>query len=174
LNWGVPQTEYVIKDAEGNFVYPSNDHWNDGYSIVDLTQGTPPFIVSLDDARYSGQQFTFTLTEGEIPLSPDGASANLSGSEQAATEGGTQSGADTDTDGVACTVTASSTVNQRSGPGTNFDASGTLAGGGSAGVDGQTTGADGFTWYRLVTGVWVRGDLVTATAECSTVPQVTP
>ena len=41
----------------------------------------------LDDARYAGQSFTFTLTEGEIPLPPDAAApANASGNGGAATE----------------------------------------------------------------------------------------
>jgi hypothetical protein len=156
LNWGVPQTEFAIRDGAGNFLFPSNDDWMDGYAIVDLSQGTPPFVVSLDDARYAGQLFTFTLAEGETPLLPDGASAAQSDAADTAT----------------CTVSASSDINQRGGPGTNFDVSGTLAGGSSAPVDGQTTGMDGFTWYRLTTGGWVRSDLVTATAACSSVPQV--
>lgn len=70
LNWHVTQTEFSILDAGGNHLYPRNDRWNDGYAVIDLAQGTPPFVVSLDDARYAGQTFTFTLAEGETPLSP--------------------------------------------------------------------------------------------------------
>lgn len=76
LNWNVTQAEFSILDAAGNRLYPSNDHWNDGYAIVDLSRGTPPLVVSLDDVRYAGQSFIFTLAEGEIPLSPDAASTN--------------------------------------------------------------------------------------------------
>jgi hypothetical protein len=174
LNWNVPQSEYAISDGAGYPVYPSNDDWTDGYAIVDLSQGTPPFTVSMDNAYNPGQPFTLTLAEGETPLSPDAAvPANTSGDASAGTDTETQSGSDAQADG-GCTVSASSNINQRSGPGTDFAVSGTLAGGSSASVDGQTTGADGFTWYRLTTGAWVRGDLVTATAGCSGVPQVTP
>lgn len=70
LNWSVAQTEFRIRDGAGNPLYPRNDYWTDGYAVVDLSQGTPPFVVSLDDARYAGQTFTFTLAEGETPLSP--------------------------------------------------------------------------------------------------------
>jgi hypothetical protein len=68
LNWGVPQSEFTIVDSTGARMYPSNDHWSAGYAVVDLSQGTPPFVVVMDDARYAGQPFTFTLAEGESPL----------------------------------------------------------------------------------------------------------
>lgn len=173
LNWGIPQAEFSIWDSEGDMLYSLNDDWNDGYAIVDLSQGTPPFIVSLDDARYAGQPYTLTLAEGETPLSPDAASANPSGNAEATPAGDTQSEVDTEAD-AACIVSAGSDINQRSGPGTNFDVSGTLAGGSSAVVDGQAAGADGFKWYRLSASVWVRGDLVTASEGCSAIPEVTP
>ncbi len=41
-------------------------------------------------------------------------------------------------------------------------------------ADGQTAAADGFTWYRLTTGEWVRADLVTAAAECASLGSVSP
>jgi hypothetical protein len=164
LHWGVPQKEFPVRDGANIPIFSLNDDWNDGYGIYDLSQGTPPFTVSLDNPILVGETFTFTLAEGETPLSPDGATTAGTSTN---TETETQSGADT-----ACTVSANSNVNQRSGPGTDFDVSGTLAGGSSAGVDGQTTGTDGFTWYRLTTGAWVRGDLVTAGAGCSEVPEV--
>jgi hypothetical protein len=173
LNWGAPQMDYYIEDSTGTFIYSSNDSWTDGYAIVDLSQGTPPFVVEIGfDPRSTGHPYTFTLAEGETPLSPDEATAaNTAGSGDTSTEAETQSGAATDS---ACTVSASSDINQRSGPGTNFEVSGTLAGGANASVDGQTTGADGFRWYRLTTGGWVRGDLVTATGGCSNVAEAAP
>jgi hypothetical protein len=173
LNWGVPQTEFYIQDSAGLLLDTRNEHWTDGYGIFDLSEGTPPFILLMDAKRYSGQSYTFTLAEGESPLSPNAATtASTSANTQVATEGGTQSGADTDTDGVACTVTASSTVNQRSGPGTSFAIAGTLAGGTSAAVEGQATGADGFVWWRLGEGIWVRSDVVNAAGNCESVPIV--
>ncbi|MBC7814120.1 MAG: SH3 domain-containing protein, partial [Burkholderiales bacterium] len=74
----------------------------------------------------------------------------------------------------SCSVSAISDVNQRSGAGTNFSVAGTLAGGSSADVDGQTVGADGLIWYRLTTGSWVRSDVVTAETACSQVAVVMP
>jgi hypothetical protein len=166
FSWGITQTEFPIRDSEDMTVYPSNNQWNDGYAIVDMSQGTPPYVVSLDDARYAGQTITFTLTEGETPLPPDGAaSTNTSEGSETSRESQSETG---------CTVSASSTINQRSGPGTNFDVSGSLTGGSSVAVEGQTTGADGSTWYRLTTGAWVRSDLVTASAACADVPEAAP
>lgn len=79
-----------------------------------------------------------------------------------------------DTATVACSVRSSTNANQRSGPGTNFDRAGTLAGGVSAAVDGQATGADGFVWWRLGEGVWVRSDVVDEAGDCESVPIVQP
>jgi hypothetical protein len=169
LHWGIPQTEFTVFDSTGRLLFPINDDWTDGFAIVDLSQGTPPFVVSLDDARYAGKTITFTLAEGETPLLPGEAAA--AGSSGGSAPAATQSQMDTQSSTGGCTVSAGSSINQRSGPGTNFDVAGTLAG--SANADGQTTGADGFTWYRLTTGGWVRGDLVTASAECAGLPEVT-
>ncbi len=75
------------------------------------------------------------------------------------------------TDG--CMVTAgSSDINIRSGAGTDMTPSGVLRSGTSAAVDGQTTGSDGQTWYRLSAGGWVRADIVTANSACGSLPTV--
>jgi hypothetical protein len=50
--------------------------------------------------------------------------------------------------------------------------SGVLRSGSSAAVDGQTTGSDGQTWYRLSAGGWVRADIVTANTACGSLPTV--
>ena len=71
-----------------------------------------------------------------------------------------------------CSVSSGSNANQRSGPGTNFGIAGTLAAGTSANVDGQATGADGFVWWRLGDGIWVRSDVVNASGNCEGVPLV--
>lgn len=73
---------------------------------------------------------------------------------------------------VVCTVTAGSTSNLRSGPGTNFAVAGTLAGGESAGVIGQAVGAGGFVWWQLEGGAWVRSDVVSEDGDCESAPQV--
>lgn len=103
-----------------------------------------------------------TTVAGE--LSQDGASGE-SPDTQATPEA---SGPDS-----ACTVTPANNANLRGGPGTNFDRAGALSAGQAVTADGQTQAADGFTWYRLTDGGWVRGDLVSATAGCASIPQVT-
>lgn len=57
----------------------------------------------------------------------------------------------------------------RSGAGTDFDQVGSLAQGDSMAVIGQTTDANGFTWYQIEQG-WVRGDVVTLAGNCASVP----
>lgn len=78
------------------------------------------------------------------------------------------------TSDAACTVSTGTNANQRSGPGTNFDLAGTLAAGISAAVDGQATGTDGFVWWRLGEGVWVRSDVVDEAGDCENMPIVQP
>jgi|GEM_PF-188518 len=72
-----------------------------------------------------------------------------------------------------CMVTAGSQdINIRAGAGTDTSPSGVLRGGTSAAVDGQATGSDGQTWYRLSAGGWVRADVVTANSACGSLPTV--
>jgi hypothetical protein len=86
----------------------------------------------------------------------------------------TQAGAESSEAPAACAISAGGTVNQRSGPGTTYERAGTLAGGTSAPVIGQATGADGFVWWQLGEGVWVRSDVVNQTGTCDSVPVVAP
>ena len=74
----------------------------------------------------------------------------------------------------ACVVVAPGAVNLRSGPGTDFESPGKLAAGQGAIVTGQTTGADGFVWWQVPPGLWVRSDVVRTTGGCDGVPVVTP
>ncbi len=69
-----------------------------------------------------------------------------------------------------CVVTAINNVNQRSGPGTNFDRAGTLAAGSSSTAVGQAQGSDGQTWWELEDGTWVREDTVTEQGACDALP----
>lgn len=69
-----------------------------------------------------------------------------------------------------CEVTASSNVNQRTGPGTNFSVAGQLTAGRVYQATGQAQGSDGFTWYQLETGAFVREDVVTESGACSSLP----
>ncbi|NDJ60635.1 MAG: hypothetical protein GYB67_05885, partial [Chloroflexi bacterium] len=74
---------------------------------------------------------------------------------------------------VTCVVTANANVNVRSGPGTNNAVARTLGAGENATVDGQANGADGFVWWRLADGGWVRSDTVAEDANCEQTPVVT-
>ncbi len=81
--------------------------------------------------------------------------------------------------GGTCTLTARwSEANVRAGPGTSFAITGKLAFGQTVSADGWATGAEGFTWWRLVGGGWARGDIFLdpanpqVPAECAALPPV--
>ncbi|MBZ0293212.1 MAG: hypothetical protein K8L99_11660 [Anaerolineae bacterium] len=74
------------------------------------------------------------------------------------------------TDG--CSVTSlSGNVNLRTGPGTNYDIAGTLAGQAMT-VAGQAQGSDGFIWWNLDDGSWVRSDIAAEEGACDSVATV--
>ncbi len=81
---------------------------------------------------------------------------------------GTESAAD-------CTVQPAHTfnINIRNGAGLKFKIIGILNRGKSAAVDGKAVDTDGFTWYRLKTGGYVRSDVVKATDSCANLSTVT-
>ncbi len=79
-----------------------------------------------------------------------------------------------DTGTSDCMVSTGTSANQRSGPGTGFALAGTLTSGVSAPVLGQSTGTDGYIWWKLGENMWVRSDVVTATGDCEGVPVVQP
>jgi tetratricopeptide (TPR) repeat protein len=67
---------------------------------------------------------------------------------------------------VGCTITASTTVNKRQGPGTNYPLAGQFSGGTSLRGIGQYRGGDNFIWWQLEDSTFVREDVVTAQADC--------
>ncbi|MEL6524267.1 MAG: hypothetical protein AAFQ07_01030 [Chloroflexota bacterium] len=69
-----------------------------------------------------------------------------------------------------CTVSPASNVNLRGGPSTLYSLQGALLSTDAPTVTGQATGTDGFVWYQLDSGAWVRSDLVTATGACDNLP----
>lgn len=69
-----------------------------------------------------------------------------------------------------CEVTSGGTVNKRSGPGTNFDRAGTLAGGERLQVVGQAEDGSDFIWYELEDDSWVREDVVSLLGDCGDIP----
>lgn len=88
------------------------------------------------------------------------------------TEAPTATATAADTTAAACTITASGGANLRSGAGTTFAVAGSLAAGDSQSVIGQATGGDGFVWWKLESGSWVRSDLVQTNGDCTTAPTV--
>ncbi|MEO8391479.1 MAG: hypothetical protein ABI700_00665 [Chloroflexota bacterium] len=77
-----------------------------------------------------------------------------------------------DTTAAACTITAAQGANLRTGPGTTFDRAGAIAAGASQSVIGQAQGSDGFVWWKLDSGSWVRSDLVQTSGDCTGAPTV--
>ncbi len=73
----------------------------------------------------------------------------------------------------SCTVTPRSnfTVNIRSGGSLNSEVVNKLSPGSTLAINGQTTDADSFIWYRSDSG-FVRFDVVTTTGDCSVLPTV--
>jgi hypothetical protein len=70
-----------------------------------------------------------------------------------------------------CEVTTDGAVNQSTGPSTNFAIAGSFRRGMMLHAIGQTTGADGFTWWELEDNSWVRDDVVNAVGDCASVPE---
>jgi hypothetical protein len=69
-----------------------------------------------------------------------------------------------------CEIIPSDTVNMRSGPGTSFDRAGQLAAGTIIRAEGRATDNDGFQWWLLENGNWVREDVVRAQGDCANLP----
>ena len=66
----------------------------------------------------------------------------------------------------SCQVSAGQSVNIRSEPSTAAAVVRTLAAGESQSVSTQTTGADGFPWFELTQGGWVRSDVIRTSGNC--------
>lgn len=74
---------------------------------------------------------------------------------------------------AGCTVTAGSNVNLRSGPGTVYARAGRLAANESMSPVGQAMGIDGYVWWHLADGKWVRSDIINTAGNCEGLPIVT-
>lgn len=72
-------------------------------------------------------------------------------------------------DGPTCEIQASG-VNTREEPTTQSAQAGTLDG--SASAVAQVEGNDGFIWWRLLDGRWVRSDVVQAEGSCADLPMM--
>lgn len=76
----------------------------------------------------------------------------------------------------SCTATSGTggNVNLRGGPGTNYAVAGQLTPTTQDVITGQIQGADGFKWWRVFSGGWVRSDVASTSGDCSSVPVVNP
>jgi WD40 repeat protein len=188
--WNLADDNHVLLEGNVDQVF-ALAFSPDGQTIVTADAGA----VRLWDAATGANLVELASPSGEavnsIAFSPTGTliasasdsggvvlwgTAEAGGQEAAASEstGETGSTGETTTSGSTCTITAPSNANLRSGPGTDFERAGSLSAGQSVDVDGQATGSDGMTWYRLTDGTWARSDVVNAPAECGAVSVVTP
>ena len=74
---------------------------------------------------------------------------------------------------ATCVVSAASTVNLRSGPGTNFDIVGKLTAGQEYTPSGRTEVVNGMVWWQLEDGNWVSSEVVNEVGDCEAVPVIT-
>ena len=72
---------------------------------------------------------------------------------------------------VVCMVGSESSANLRSGPGTTFDRFGKLESNKAVDAVGYATSKDGFKWWKLASGGWIRADLVKEAGRCDKVPE---
>jgi uncharacterized protein YraI len=75
---------------------------------------------------------------------------------------------------VSCTLLAPGNVNVRSAPATSAALVRQIPVGQSMMAVAQTTGRDGFVWWRLRDGNWVRSDVVRAEDKCQDLPRIQP
>ena len=73
-------------------------------------------------------------------------------------------------DVIPCRITASGTPNIRTEPSTTSSIASTMNAGTAYLVLNQTEGADGFIWWRIGEGQWVRSDVVEEDGDCAAVP----
>jgi hypothetical protein len=72
---------------------------------------------------------------------------------------------------VLCMVGSESSANLRSGPGTTFDRFGKLDSNKAVDAVGYAMSKDGFKWWKLASGGWIRSDLVKEAGHCDKVPE---
>ena len=73
--------------------------------------------------------------------------------------------------GITCDLTpALPNINRRTGPSTAFSIAGASSSGETLVANAKADSEDGFVWFRLEDGSWVRADVVNATPECDALP----
>lgn len=72
---------------------------------------------------------------------------------------------------LACVIRpAGAQVNLRAEPSTNADIVGSLTQGQAMLAEGQSDGADGFMWWQLTNGAWIRDDVALSSESCAALP----
>ncbi len=78
-------------------------------------------------------------------------------------------------DPVTCRLSTFGDINIRNGPGTEYQQVASRLGPDQIlAADGQFQPGDGFTWWRLLEGYWIREDLVREDGDCTGLPVVEP
>jgi len=72
---------------------------------------------------------------------------------------------------VSCDVLGVGSGNLRSGPGTTFAQRGKIQAGDVIPAVAQTEGSDGYIWWQLATGDWIRDDVIRKAGDCTNLPQ---
>lgn len=72
---------------------------------------------------------------------------------------------------VSCDILGVGSGNLRTGPGTTFAQAGKIQDGDVIPAVAQTEGTDGYIWWQLATGDWVRNDVIRKTGDCANLPQ---
>ncbi len=72
---------------------------------------------------------------------------------------------------VTCDILGVGSANLRSGPGTTFAERGKILAGDAISAVAQTMGSDGYIWWQLATGDWIRNDVIRKRGDCDNLPQ---
>lgn len=131
--------------------------------IENMPSGT---VVTVLDGPVSSQGYTWWNVES--------AAGNMGWSVEAA-DGLTtlvflpQSPVAIPTPSIRCVLIGLTDAYMRSGPGGNYRDDGFLPDGQNA-ADAQGIGSDGYVWWRLTSGLWVRSDVVSEFGDCDQLP----
>jgi hypothetical protein len=138
----------------------------DGIGLLTVRQGDHVISVSVTPVDEANNGVVITSVSMNPLVSPGDCAVSQPANSQSETV--------PDAPAVFCRISGNSTVNQRTGPGTNFDLAGELTAGTNADVNGQATGSDGFVWWRLGEAMWVRSDVVDEVGDCESMSIVQP
>lgn len=116
--------------------------------------------------------FGFVLDEVVVPTE-EASDTDEAGTEEDSGDNQTFGTPQPVTETSVCTLTAPDDVrNIRAGASTEFDVVQVLQPNESVEADGQAVGELNLTWYRTVTGGWVRIDTINASVDCGSLPVV--